>query len=643
MKLKSYIFQIALAAVGAGFLGSCEDMLEPTSDYVIYENGSHLTTPADTATSLIGIIYKLQAIGDRTNLLGEVRGDLVTLTTQANADLRALANFEVTDENRYNSPRDYYAVINNCNYYLAYADTAAYDNRGNQIFAKEMAQVRSIRAWAYLQLALNYGKVPFYTEPLLTEQDADDVSLDVKDRKDIEAICDYFINDLKPYSNTPWPALHTVGSVFMANCYFPVDMVLGDLYLWKASCQGTDAGRAYYREAAKCYFSWIMDTRNVGDGFSKPIYYFSDSYSAHWVEYTSSTGTSYGWSYLNPGQSPSVYGMETFTIIPMDSAASQGYYSEVQTLYNSSTNDNGAYITSTNYSITPSLHMQEISRTQSYSFLDKNNRPIDAVPDMIEEEPLLEGDLRLAAQWRSRTVNITTGGAADKFTMQNIYKVNQRNIGIYRESDVWLRLAEALNNGGFPRMAYAILATGISKDVVDDSVSVYCNDADMAFLNELNTANNYFNTFKTRNGRLGEEGGSATDSYNTVVGVHSRGCGYAELDPDYAYPMVDSLDKDGNRINGYTGQNRKDWAYLNLAVEQARVDSMIINENALETCFEGKRFYDLIRFAKRYRNNAWVADPVSKRGGKENRDGALYNKLMLENNWFLNWKGQIGM
>ena len=110
--------------------------------------------------------------------------------------------------------------------------------------------------------------------------------------------------------------------------------------------------------------------------------------------------------------------------------------------------------------------------------------------------------------------------------MQNIFKVNQRNIGIYRESDVWLRLAEALNNGGFPRMAYAILATGISREVVDDSVSVYCNDADMAFLNELNTTNNYFNTFKTRNGRLGEEGGSATDSYNTV-GVHSRGCGYA--------------------------------------------------------------------------------------------------------------------
>lgn len=641
MKLKSYIFQIALAAVGAGFLGACEDMLEPTSDYVIYENGSHLKTPADTATSLIGIIYKLQAIGDRTNLLGEVRGDLVTLTTQASADLRALANFEVTDENKYNSPRDYYAVINNCNYYLAYADTNAYDNRGNQIFAKEMAQVRSIRAWAYLQLALNYGKVPFYTNPLLTEQDANDVSLDVKDRKDIEAICDYFINDLKPYSNTEWPVLHKVGNLLMANCYFPVDMVLGDLYLWKASCQGTDAGRAYYREAAKCYFRWIMDKRNVGDGFSKPVYY-PNRKLAWWSEFYSSTGTSYGFSYSLPGQSPSIYGTETFTFIPMDSAASQGYYSEVQTLYNSSTTEDGALITSTNFCITPSLHMQEISRSQSYSFLDKENRPIDVIPDEIEESPVLEGDLRLGAQWRTRTFNITTGGTANKFTMQNLYKVNQRHIGIYRECDVWLRLAEALNNGGFPRMAYAILATGISKDVVDDSVSVYCNDADLAFLNELNSANNYFNVFKTRNGRLGEEGGSVTEAFNTV-GVHSRGCGYAELDPDYAYPMVDSLDKDGNRVNGYVGQSRKDWAYLNLAEEQARVDSMIINENALESCFEGKRFYDLIRFAKRYRNNAWVADPVSKREGKENRDGSLYNKLMVESNWFLNWKGQIGM
>ncbi len=640
MKFKSYVFQIALAAAGAGILGSCEDMLEPTSDYVVY--GNHLTSPADTATSLVGIIYKLQAIGDRTNLLGEVRGDLVTLTNQANADLRALANFEVTDENRYNSPRDYYAIINNCNYFLAYADTAAYDNRGNQIFAKEMAQVRSIRAWTYLQLALNYGRVPFYTKPLLTEQDASEVSLDAADRKGIEEICDYFINDLKPYSNTPWPVLHTVGSILMANCYFPIDMVLGDLYLWKASCQGPDAGRENYREAAKCYFRWIMDTRNVGDGFVKTVC-FSEYRAASWEEQSYQGGTL--WEYapngtIMPGRITGSYGASgfgdgTFTIIPMDSASSQGYFSEVPGLYNSQ-RENGRYVTSTNYSITPSLRMQEISRAQSYSFLDEKDNPIDVVPDM--ESDLYEGDLRLVTQWQTQSENITSGGVADRFTSQTIYKTSARNRGIYRTADVWLRLAEALNNGGFPRMAYAILATGISSDVMNDSVYVYCNKADSVFLDELNSVNNHFNSFRTRHGRTG------SDNVNSV-GVHSYGCGYTELDPDYAYPMVDSVDQYGKRINGYAGESRMEWARKpeNLKKEQASVDSMIINENALETCFEGKRFYDLIRFARRYGEPRWVADPVSRREGSENKDQALYNKMLDEKNWFLNWKGQIGM
>lgn len=631
MKLKSYILQIAMAAAGAAFLGSCEDMLEPDSNYVLYD-ADHLKNPADTANSLVGIIYKLQAVGDRTNLLGEVRGDLVRLTSAAHADLRQLADFSVDDDNRYNNPRDYYAVINNCNYYIAYADSNAFDNRGNRIFDKEIAQVKAIRAWTYLQLALNYGKVPFYTEPLLTEQDANNVSLDVADRKDLEAICDYLIPDLLPYAEVDWPALHTVGSIFMANCFFPVKMVLGDLYLWKATLSGD---RNYYREAARYYYSWILDNRSLGDLEHKSPFIVSSSIDVTW--YSNNNNMAAVMSTLGSLYSMATdhYGNETFTIIPMDSASAQGYFSEVRNLYNSPVEDN-IIDTSTPVSIMPSTHLQEISRAQSYYYLRLINDEEVSMP-VVPDELLYEGDLRLAAVWSNRMFNTTVGGMSGSYEYSHISKLDQRNISVYRQTDVWLRLAEALNNGGLPRYAYAILATGLSEDVLNDSILAYCSREDSSFVNSLDPEGYIVANYFSRNGL----DATSTNQINTI-GIHSRGCGYAERNPDYAYPMVDSMDVDGNPINDYTGQSRQQWAQHNLTAEQAAVDSMIINEMALETCFEGKRFYDLMRFAKRYHDTEWVAGPVSRRNGEDNQDLSLYSRLKDENNWYMSWNHQIG-
>ncbi len=643
MKLKSYIIMLA-AAAGTGLFSACEDMLEPTSEYVLYDDGSHLTTPADTANSLVGLFYKLQAIGDRTNLLGEIRGDLVNLRSNASTDLKDLYNFNVGDDNKYNNPRDYYAIINNCNYYVTHADMEAFDNRGDRIFEKEMAQVKAIRAWTYLQLALNYGSVPFYDQALLTEQDANAIDLTAS-RRDIVGICDYFINDLQPYSQTEWPKLHRVGSVLLINCYFPVDMVLGDLYLWRASLTGSVAD---YRSAARCYFRWIMEDQRLldrigNDSFYKNIYSPSTSRAAVLTmsgdvivpplrpsfDYTKRS------PYCDLFSVPTdKYGGETFTMIAMDTMASQGYYSKLPRLYNSQ--DRGT--SGEDYCITPSTYLQEISMAQSYYLLTSDGRPVVVEWDE-DTDPLVTGDLRLYVLWGSDTYNTTVGGEPATGTYSLLTKNNQRAISIYRQTDTWLRLAEALNGAGLPRMAYAILATGISREVVEDSIKPYCTDADWAFVEELNGmgTGNSFAKFITRNGVR------PVGSGNVIMGIHSRGSGYAELDPDYAYPMVDSIAADGvTPINGYTGQDTLEWAQLHLAEEQLRVDSMLLTEMALETCFEGKRFYDLMRFAKRHHDNAWLADPVSKRKGAENQDQGLRNLLMTEDNWYLNWRGQIG-
>ena len=142
--MKKYILGLALLGTT---LSSCTDFFEAGSTHVIYADHNHLNVASDTIYSMIGILNRLQAIGDRTVLLGEARGDLMDVTDYTSSDLRDVAMFNVGDDNRYNQPRDYYAVINNCNYFIAHADTALKNNRNDYIFMKEFAAVKAIRAW----------------------------------------------------------------------------------------------------------------------------------------------------------------------------------------------------------------------------------------------------------------------------------------------------------------------------------------------------------------------------------------------------------------------------------------------------------------------------------------------------------------
>ena len=113
MKIKSFIVPCLILTATASMTVSCEDMLTQDSDNVIYADNEHLIDATDTIYSVTGIINKLQNIADRTVLLGELRGDLVDVTSATSSDLRDVALFNVGDSNIYNSPKDYYSVINN--------------------------------------------------------------------------------------------------------------------------------------------------------------------------------------------------------------------------------------------------------------------------------------------------------------------------------------------------------------------------------------------------------------------------------------------------------------------------------------------------------------------------------------------------
>ncbi|HRG04295.1 MAG TPA: RagB/SusD family nutrient uptake outer membrane protein, partial [Paludibacteraceae bacterium] len=63
------------------------------------------------------------------------------------------------------------------------------------------------------------------------------------------------------------------------------------------------------------------------------------------------------------------------------------------------------------------------------------------------------------------------------------------------------------------------------------------------------------------------------------------------------------------------------------------VEDKIQQELALETAFEGNRFQDLMRFAIRRNDNAYLADKVASKhtANKE----AIRNKLMTRENWYI--------
>ena len=83
-----------------------------------------------------------------------------------------------------------------------------------------------------------------------------------------------------------------------------------------------------------------------------------------------------------------------------------------------------------------------------------------------------------------------------------------------------------------------------------------------------------------------------------------------------------------------------------LDYQQAYVDSLLLNEEALEFAFEGTRFYDIMRFALRQSNpGAFMAEHIYARRGEANRpevQAEIKNSLTDQRNWYLRWKGKIG-
>lgn len=582
-------------------LNSCSDFFDQDSTYIIDAEKEHLNNATDTIYSLTGILNKVQAIADRTVLLGEARGDLVTVTDVTPADLRAVANFNIGDDNMYNNPLDYYAIINNCNYFIAKADIELKNSRNQFIFKKEYAEVKAIRAWTYLQLVTTYGRVPFVTEPIMTKEESERSY----PMYDIKQVCNYFLNEdnLKDLVDDELPNYDKIRGIPSKNFMFPVRLVLADLSLWAEN----------YFEAAKYYHDYLNNRNGIN------TIYPTTNYAAQWSSIESWNTTSVISSYTDDPWLKYSFGSEVevstaidnelITMIPMDSIPSEGHYSQLRDIFNTSSQNNYQP------SLVPSNKIINLSESQVYCYNDLGD--VRYAPKNFKD--YRNGDLRFSRTWDYNSSYYVVDGA--RYPYLGINKHSTKHVHIYRRTLVYLRLAEALNRAGYPRYAFQILSSGVNTDVLQDSIIPhYTADAEKIMDN--------FNFPGTRlssltSGYVANSNPYSSFSVNTI-GIHSRGCGFTPANEYYQMPynpeITDSLQQ--------------------IAWQQDKVEEMIMDEEALEFAFEGYRFYDLLRVALRRNDPAWLENKIKGRNG--NAPSGVSVDLKDQHNWFLRWKGRIG-
>lgn len=701
MKNKSIISLLVFLMSFGLATTSCEDMLTPDMDRNV-EN----FTGRDTVNFYLGILSNVQEMIENNVILGEVRGDLCEPTDYVSDTISAVANFIPTEdaENGLLNRAAYYKVINQCNYYLARVDTMAQKNN-IYYMRKEYAQVQAIRAWTYMQLVQNYGTVPFITRPVEsagTGWESNSPEGTVNADNLLDKLLENNLMRAYEYERTlglPNYGTFKTGAVDIPHklTLFPTALVLGDLYLLRG------ASTSDYERAAAFYYDYLEDAGAIPNG-NAGLRVF---YNGEDKTYTPNENGDWVMPTLN-------YNGDLITLVPSAANASIGKtLTRVAQIYGfdphsstSSTDQGDAGIAlSGQISVQVNYKNRQIAPTPSYINLCQNQIYALQESETKIEYPANLGDCRIDGTIKYMREDGQRRAFIQKFCPRAMSSESylsgftfRYNMPVYRKRQIYLRFAEAINRAGFPRHAFAILRNGLQakKMPAIRYDSVQYDDVNKTFkkvpyLRIVADGTGYIGIDEMRRALDHPDFLDFTDDAKwNSQGIHAFGTGeHNDLDTLYTYDLIVgermaqealragapaeaaqrlrySLLEESNTPTTGEGEgqptepDRSDYTELpaddpqvptDLAQQINAVETLIADEMALETAYEGWRYYDLMRIA-RHKNadnwgagvsgTQWMAWLISRRSldlkpyeNPTQYDATLFGKLSDPNNWFL--------
>ena len=621
-KLEKFYIPLVFVFVAIMFLPSCQDFFEPEQELNITE-AKLFDDWYEYRSVEMGMYGLQQKLVDQLVILGELRGDLLTITENADADMIEIYNFNISKENKYASPTNFFKLISACNNFIRILETnhpgVTSPDSAVTNYDRLYGEALCMRAWAYFNAARIYGKVPYIHESLVT----------------IEEIEDY-LNSQEIYIDSVYIRFATNGfyndTVYnhpdtLEKKYYDLDLII-DVFANQLESKIKAVGVNHYIENGD--ETWEVTIWN------------------QWALYAL-----LGQMYLTQGDLAKA--ARYFGYIMYNSAGNYRYQ-----LDNSFSEYNwGSIFTSINnleHIYTLWFNKENFQQNDLQMFFEP------FVPNKFMLKPTKIAIDNWETIWRGQVIDedlsnpvvseMTDPGFPSDYyrgiTASYAYVKGNLGIGISDQEYLDMILLRAEGDDRSSRVimeGYDTIVTkySLGKDRFshDANFIVYRAASIHLYMSEIYTW------------RIQIINGIARTNLTKVLNILNDG---SDINPDPNRRQLGVLGRVGLNLTPYDGINLANIIYQhdpytneiigfvdytnNLQAKQLWLEERILDERARELAFEGERYYDLMRVAKRRKSllndPSFLAKKVSAKYPESMRD-QIYNYLLDEDNWYIHY------